>query len=29
MPAEPSNVIDGRFVCDNVDGEGFGEPVDG
>ncbi len=29
LPSELSNVIDGGFVCDNADCEGFGEPVDG
>jgi hypothetical protein len=27
LPAEPSNVIDSDFICDNADCEGFGETV--
>jgi hypothetical protein len=27
LPAEPSNVIDTGFVCDNSDCDAFGEPV--
>jgi len=28
LPAEPSNVIDSGFVCDNADCEAFGERVE-
>jgi hypothetical protein len=28
LPAEPSNVIDPSFVCENPDCEGFGERVE-
>jgi hypothetical protein len=27
LPAESSNVIDSRFVCENADCEAFGETV--
>jgi hypothetical protein len=26
LPADPANVIDTRFVCENPDCEAFGEP---
>jgi hypothetical protein len=29
LPAEPSNVIDTSFVCENPDCEAFGDPVSG
>ena len=28
LPAEPSNVIDSRFVCENADCEAYGEVVE-
>jgi hypothetical protein len=28
LPAEPSNVIDAGFVCDNAGCDGFGERVE-
>ena len=28
LPAEPSNVIDSGFVCENADCDGYGEPVE-
>ena len=27
LPAEPSNVIDSGFICENADCDAFGEPV--
>lgn len=27
LPAEPSNVLDSGFVCENPDCESFGEPI--
>jgi hypothetical protein len=29
LPADPANVIDSRFVCENPDCDSFGELVDG
>ena len=29
LPADPSNVIDTRFVCENPDCDGFGDDVGG
>lgn len=28
LPAEPSNVLDGGFACDNADCEAFGEQIE-
>ena len=27
LPAEPANVLDATFVCDNAECEAFGQPV--